>query len=188
MKNKKILYIVNGSLVLLTILFTILVKFVGVRVIGDSQTEVGFATINNFVFNLTGVNMILYHITDWMGFIPIFMAVGYCVLGVVQLIKRKSFKKVDKEIWMLGVFYIILVAVYIFFEKVIINYRPVLMDGFLEASYPSSHTLMSVCLCVSAIIINKKLYNNKFAKIINIASIVVMSVIDLYLEFIGLQI
>ena len=88
--------------------------------------------------------------------------------------KRKSLFKLDKEIIVLGTFYIALIGLYVFFEKVIINYRPILMDGFIEASYPSSHTLMTICLCGSSIIINKKLYNNKIPKIMNILSVAII--------------
>ncbi|MBE5757517.1 MAG: phosphatase PAP2 family protein [Clostridiales bacterium] len=177
MKNKKSLIIINVSLILLSILFTILVKFVGVGIAGDSQTSVGFASINQFVFDLTGVNMIFYHITDWMGFIPVFVALAYMIIGIIQWIKRKKLTSVDKEIFWLGAFYILIFIVYVFFEKVVVNYRPVFMDGYLEPSYPSSHTLMAICILGSSFIVNKKLYNNKASKICNIISIVIMTII-----------
>ena len=118
--------------------------------------------------------MIWYHITDWLGIIPIFMAMVYSLIGLIQLIKRKSLFKVDKEIIILGLFYLIVISLYVLFEKVIINYRPILMNGFLEASYPSSHTLMTICLCGSSIIINKKLFKNKIANIINVLSLIII--------------
>ena len=175
--NNKRNFIISASLIFASILFTVLVKFIDVKAIGAVGSSIGFSTINNFFHNLIGVNMIFYHITDWLGFIPIFMALGYAVIGIIQLIKRKSFLKVDKEIIALGVFYFVLVATYIFFEIVVVNYRPVLIDGVLEASYPSSHTLMSICLCGSSIIVNKKLFNNKPAKAVNILSIIVIVII-----------
>ena len=176
MKNKRN-FIISASLILFSILFTLLVKFIDVKSIGAESSSVGFSTINDFFHNLIGVNMIFYHITDWLGFIPIFIALGYAIIGVVQLIKRKSLLKVDREIIFLGIFYIVLVAIYIFFENVVVNYRPILIDGYLEASYPSSHTLMAICLCASAIIVNKRLFDNNFAKVINILSLVMIVVI-----------
>ena len=139
-----------------------------------NETSIGFATVNQFVFNFFGVNMVWYHITDWLGLVPIFMAMTYALIGLIQLIKRKSLFKVDKEIIILGIFYIIVIALYLFFEKVIVNYRPILMDGFIEASYPSSHTLMTICLCGSSIIVNRKLFNNKITKFMNILSIAIV--------------
>lgn len=174
MKSKRKNIIISSSLILTAIIITILIKFVDIQAIGPNNSSVGFATINKFFVDTIGVNMIFYHITDWLGFLPIILAVSYAVIGLIQLIKRKSLKKIDKEIWILGLFYIIVVGLYIFFEKVIVNYRPVLMDGYLEASYPSSHTLMAICLCGSAIIINKKLFSNLLSKIVNISSLVIM--------------
>jgi len=174
MNSKKRNFLISSILILVAIGFTILVKVVDVKQVGVNETYIGFATINQFVFKSTGVNMIWYHITDWLGLVPIFMAMTYALIGLIQLIKRKSFFKVDKEIIILGIFYIIVIALYLFFEKVIVNYRPILMDGFIEASYPSSHTLMTVCLCGSSIIVNRKLFNNKLTKIINIISFIVI--------------
>ena len=161
---------------LLAVLFTILVKVVDVKQVGVNGTSIGFATLNQFVFKTTGVNMIWYHITDWLGLVPIFMAIAYALIGLIQLIKRKSLFKVDKEIIILGLFYVVVISIYIFFEKVIVNYRPILMNGFLEASFPSSHTLMSVCICGSSIMVNKKIFKNKISKFSNILSLIIIIV------------
>ena len=163
-------------MLLIAITFTILVKVVDVKQIGVNNSSIGFATLNQFIFETTGVNMIWYHITDWLGLIPVFMAIVYAFIGLIQLIKRRSIFKVDKEIILLGLYYIIVIALYVFFEKVIINYRPILMNGFLEASYPSSHTLMTICICGSSILINKKLFNNKITKVINYLSIIIITI------------
>lgn len=142
-------------LIIISIVFTLLVKYVDVAQIGPMGSSVGFSTVNNFFHNLIGVNMIFYKITDVLGILPILMALGFAGVGVYQLIKRKSVMKVDKEIIAIGVFYVVVVGLYLFFEKVIINYRPTLIDGVLEASYPSSHTLLSLCICGSTILLNK---------------------------------
>ena len=176
MYKKKRNFFISTILILLAVVFTILVKVVDVKQVGVNGTSIGFATLNQFVFKTTGVNMIWYHITDWLGLVPIFMAMVYSLIGLIQLIKRKSLFKVDKEIIILGLFYIVVISLYIFFEKVIVNYRPILMNGFLEASYPSSHTLMTICLCGSSIIVNKKLFNNKITKFMNILSLVIVMI------------
>lgn len=176
MNNKKRNFLISGILLLIAITFTILVKVVDVQQIGVNNSSIGFATLNQFIFETTGVNMIWYHITDWLGLIPAFMAIVYAFIGLIQLIKRRSIFKVDKEIILLGLYYIVVIALYVFFEKVIINYRPILMNGFLEASYPSSHTLMTICICGSSILINKKLFNNKITKVINCLSIIIITI------------
>lgn len=177
MNNKKRNFLISGILLLIAITFTILVKVVDVKQIGVNNSSIGFATLNQFIFETTGVNMIWYHITDWLGLIPVFMAIVYAFIGLIQFIKRRSIFKVDKEIILLVLYYIIVIALYVFFEKVIINYRPILMNGFLEASYPSSHTLMTICICGSSILINKKLFNNKITKVINYLSIIIITII-----------
>ena len=174
MNKKKRNFFISTILILLAVVFTILVKVVDVKQVGVNETSIGFVTLNQFVFKTTGVNMIWYHITDWLGLMPIFMAMVYSLLGLVQLIKRKSLFKVDKEIIILGLFYVVVISIYIFFEKVIVNYRPILMNGFLEASYPSSHTLMTICLCGSSIIVNKEVFNNKITKLMNILSLIII--------------
>ncbi len=148
-KNKKTL-VWGASLVLAFVLWTVLVCFVDVRAIGPEGSSVGFATLNGFVHELTGVNWLLYTVTDWLGLIPIATALGFAIFGLVQLIKRKSLWKVDYNILALGVFYIVVMAGYVFFEMVVINYRPTLIDGYLEASYPSSTTMLVMCVMPTA--------------------------------------
>ena len=172
--NKKKNFCISTILILLAVVFTILVKIVDVKQVGVNGTSIGFATVNQFVFETIGVNMIWYHVTDWLGLVPIFIAMEYGLIGLIQLIKRKSLFKVDKEIIILGLFYVVVISIYIFFEKVIVNYRPILMNGFLEASYPSSHTLMTICLCGSSIIVNKKMFNNKITKLMNMLSLIII--------------
>ena len=170
MKNKKTNFYFSMILILLSIIFTVLSKIIDVKKIGPNDTSVGFATINQFVSSAVGFNDTWYSITEWLGIFPVLIAVFYVIIGFVQLIKRKSVFKVDKEIILLGALYIVVFGLYMFFEKIIINYRPVLMEGILESSYPSSHTLMAVCICGSSIIVNKKVFNNKISNIANILS------------------
>lgn len=132
------------------VLWTTAVSLVDVQAIGPEGSEVGFAGVNRFVHELTGVNMTLYNITDWLGLVPVAVCFGFGLLGLCQLIKRRSLKRVDYSIFVLGGFYIAVMAVYILFEYVVINYRPVLIEGFLEASYPSSTTLLVMCVMPTA--------------------------------------
>jgi undecaprenyl-diphosphatase len=131
-------------------LWTVLVSVVDVRPIGPGGSSVGFATLNRFIYRLTGVNWFLYSITDWMGLVPIAMALGFAILGLVQLMTRKSLWRVDHSILALGLLYIVVMTAYVFFETVVINYRPVLINGYLEASYPSSTTLLVLCVMPTA--------------------------------------
>jgi len=172
MKRKKL--IITILLLISSIIFIVLLKRIDIKCDAVNNSCIGFATINQFIFNKIGVNMTWYVITDWLGIIPILMSMVYAIIGLKQLMKRKSIRKVDKEIIILGIFYVAVISIYILFEKYIINYRPILMNGFLEASFPSSHTLMTICLCGSSIIINNRLFKNKFTKIINVISLFII--------------
>ena len=149
-KIRKKMFFMGAGFLGAFVLWTVLVSYVDVRAIGQNASSVGFATLNGYVHNLTGVNMFLYTITDWLGLVPIGVAFGFAVLGLVQWVGRKSLFKVDRSILALGGFYIIVLAMYIFFEIVVINYRPVLLGGYLEASYPSSTTMLVMCVMPTA--------------------------------------
>ncbi len=148
--SRKFLYL---SLIFLTafILWTKLITIIDVKAIGPKGSSVGFSTINSCFLEITGVNMHLYTITDWLGLVPIIFAFGFGILGLLQWIKRRNILKVDGSILTLGIFYIATMAVYILFEYLVINYRPVLINGYLEASYPSSTTILTLCVMPTAI-------------------------------------
>lgn len=133
-------------------LWTVAVSFVDVQMIGPQGSSVGFATVNRFVHALTGVHFGLYTITDWLGLVPVGVCVGFGVLGLVQWIRRKKLRNVDRSLLLLGGFYIVTAAVYLLFEEVVINYRPVLIGGYLEASYPSSTTMLVLCVMPTTMI------------------------------------
>ena len=128
------------------IVWTLIVCFVDVKEIGPHDTSVGLASMNGWFRGIVGVNMFLYTLTDWLSIIPLGVAFCFAVAGGVQLCKRKSLLKVDRSILTLGVFYIVTITAYLFFEFVVINYRPILIDGHLEASYPSSTTVLVLCV------------------------------------------
>ena len=131
-------------------LWTVLVEHVDVQPLGPNGSCVGLAAINGAFHALTGVHWALYTLTDWLGLVPIGIALGFASLGLVQLIQRKSLRKVDRDILALGGFYIVVLAAYLLFEAIVINYRPVLIDGNLEASYPSSTTMLALCILPTA--------------------------------------
>lgn len=174
---KKRTYLIILLLVIINLGFIALIKYVDVSAIGPNESSIGLSYINNSIHTLTGVHMNLYKLTEILGLYPIILVFVYFIYGFVTLIKRKNILKVNKEIIGLGMLYILIALIYIFFEKVIINYRPILIDGVLEASYPSSHTLLAVVVCASSIIANRKLFNNKFISIINVITYIIMTLI-----------
>ena len=167
-KFRKNIY-VTLALFLLFVLWTLAIKLIDVQPIGPNGSEVGFAALNGLIHNVTGVHMELYIITDWLGLVPVFVAFGFAVLGLVQLIKRRSFLKVDYSILVLGGFYILVISAYILFEMLAVNYRPVLIDGYLEASYPSSTTLLVMCVMPTSVMqLHTRIKNKNIRNIISV--------------------
>jgi len=167
-KESKKYFFVSSVFIAVFAVWTVLVKMVDVKAIGPQGSEVGFAEFNQFVHQLTGVNMRLYIVTDWLGLVPIAVAFRFAVLGLVQWIKRKSLKKVDYSLFVLGGFYTVVILFFVLFESMVINYRPVLIEGILEASYPSSTTLLVMCVMPTAIMqINERVKSVKIRKIID---------------------
>ena len=174
MKRKSKIRFISGLIfITLFIMWTLAVVSVDVKPVGVNGTSVGFATLNTWFHNLTGVNMTLYNITDWAGLVPIFICMFFGVVGLVQLIKRKSLLKVDFDIIVLGVYYVIVILGYLVFEMIPINYRPILINGFMEASYPSSTTLLVLSVMPTVVFqCNKRLQSKKTKKLIELITVV----------------
>ncbi len=130
-----------GCLVAFAI-WTVLIQKIDVQPAPQNGADVGFATFNFWFHELTGVHMSLYTITDWLGLVPVAVCFIFGLLGLIQMIKRKSLLKVDRDLILLGIYYVIVIGGYLVFEMIPINYRPILIEGILEASYPSSTTLL----------------------------------------------
>ena len=176
MKRIRKNFVASMCLLAAFVLWTVAICFLDVRAIGPQGSFVGFAGINGFLHNLTGVHWGLYNITDWLGLVPIFVCMGFSILGLIQWIKRKSICKVDYDILVLGGFYIVTIAVYLLFESVVINYRPVLIGGILEASYPSSTTMLVMCVMPTAIMqLDNRIKNKLFRNIVVVTIIAFIS-------------
>ena len=174
---KKIIFaIITGALFIGEIA---LLKKYDVAAIGAGGTDVGFSTVNLKVHELTGVNLMWYEITNYIGYLAIAVCLLFALAGLVQLIKRKSLVKVDREILSLGGLFICVMVCYVVFEKIVINCRPVFMDGSTEpeASFPSSHTMLAVTVMIAtAIIIGKYVRSKALASLIRAACIIVAAV------------
>ena len=132
------------------VLWTRAVCMVDVQPIGPLGSTVGFARMNGLVHDLTGIHMGLYALTDWLGLIPLALVGCFGLWGLAQWIRRKSLLRVDRSLLLLGGFYLAVLAAFGFFEVWTVNYRPVLIEGQLEGSYPSSTTMLALCVMPTA--------------------------------------
>lgn len=170
--NEKKTLITGLVLIFAFAVWTMLIQIIDVQAVGINNTNIGFATFNTWFHSLTGANMTLYTITDWLGLVPVFVGVCFGFLGFIQLIKRKNLLKVDFDIRLLDVYYIIVVFCYLIFEMIPINYRPIFINGFAEASYPSSTTLLVLGVMPTLIFqANRRIKSDKIKKIICVITI-----------------
>ena len=153
-------------------LWTVALHFIDIRPIGPENSEVGLAALNEFFHNLIGVNMTLYTVTDWLGLVPIAVGAGFAMLGLSQWITRRSLCKVDYSIFVLGGFYVAVMAVYALFEVYAVNYRPVLINGCLEVSYPSSTTMLVMCVMPTTLMqFNQRIKSSSLRKTLSFVTI-----------------
>ena len=156
----------------------VLLKIYDVAAIGPMGTEIGFSHFNQFVHDLTGVNMLWYDITDYIGYAAIGVCGLFALVGLVQMIKRRSLIKVDKEILALGGLFVVVIGCYVFFEKYIINYRPIIMPGedMPEASFPSSHTMLIMTVFIAVMIISDRYVSKGLGALVRLACFLIVLV------------
>lgn len=166
--------LISGILCLIIfVLWTELILTVDVQAVGVNGTKIGLATLNTWFHDLTGVNMRLYVITDWLGLIPVFVCIFFGMVGFLELLKRKSVLRVDPDILLLGIYYVTVISAYIIFEMFPLNFRPVLIDGVMEASYPSSTVLLVLSIMPTLVFQSNRRIENNGIKI----TVIVLSVI-----------
>lgn len=176
MKKQYGIAAVSGVLFLFLIL---LVKTVDTATVGPNGTVIGLSHINVAVHEFCGVNIFWYKLTQVMGIIAILVAAGFALLGVKDLITYKSIRKVDPEILKLGGLYAVVILLYAFFEKVIINYRPIIMPDSteVEASFPSTHTMLIIVIMGSALLALKHFVKDKtIRRICKVACVLIIVV------------
>ena len=150
MERKKNRFALPVGLLAAFALWTASVCLVDVQPIGPLGSEVGFAALNGWFHDLTGVHLWLYDLTDLLSVIPLGLCAGFGILGLCQWVRRKKLRRVDQDLLLLGGFYLAVAAFFVAFECFPVNFRPVLIEGRLEASYPSSTTLLVLCVMSTA--------------------------------------
>ena len=173
--------IIGFSLLAVFIVFTVLVSFVDVKAIGRQGSDVGFAMANETFRNFTGYHEGLYDFTEILGYLCFVPIAVFGLLGLWQMIQRKSLLKVDKDILLLGCFYAVLLAAYVLFEKLVINYRPEFAgETVLEPSYPSSHTLLFGGVMATTVMQLLKRIRNSAVKWIAVCAVVLSAILVVF--------
>ncbi|MBQ6806329.1 MAG: phosphatase PAP2 family protein [Lachnospiraceae bacterium] len=168
---------VSGVLFLIFGVLLGLVLKVNVQAIGPEGSVIGLATLNGYMHELIGVHIIWYHITEWFGLVAILTAFGFAVVGLVQVVKEKSLFRVEKSLIWLGGYFVLVIGIYIFFEKYVINYRPIMLSEYLEPSFPSTHTMIVLCIMGAAMIqFQRRIKNQKVRYAAHILSVLTIAV------------
>ena len=171
-KNERKVLVLGILWIMAFAVWTWMIQNVDVQPAGVNGTEIGFAAWNLWFHNLTGVHMTIYTITDWLGLVPIAVCILFAIVGLIQMIKRRSLFKVDHDILFLGIYYMIVIFGYLVFEMIPINYRPILINGFMEASYPSSTTLLVFSVMPTLIFQgNRRFKNSRVKKAVSIFTV-----------------
>ena len=174
-ENGKRFLVFGIAFVVVFAIWTTLIQIIDVQPFGVNGTDIGFATVNVWFHELTGVHMTVYVLTDWLGLVPVFVCMLFGCIGFVQLVKRRSLVKVDYDILLLGIYYIVVIAGYLIFEMIPINYRPILIEGRMEASYPSSTTLLVLSVMPTLIFqVNRRVENEASKRVIGVVSALFM--------------
>ncbi|MBP3868644.1 MAG: phosphatase PAP2 family protein [Solobacterium sp.] len=164
----------------LTVILVILIKTVDVAPIGPNGTSIGLSHLNQAIHDAIGINQDIYTITEIGGILAIGVVAAFAIMGLVQWIQRKKLMKVDRELLVLGGLYVILGFLYVFFNKVAINYRPVIMPGEVlpESSFPSSHSMLGCTVMGSAyLLVDRYVKNPTAVKVLHVLCIINMIVI-----------
>lgn len=179
-RKRKGTLILGSILAVLSVVYICLIATVDVQPLGLENTNIGFATINTAVAAKLPYSAIFYKISSLLGYSAFLIVAFFVVCGVVQLVKRKSLAKVDRSILAMGALFVITIILYVAFDKIVINYRPVILPGELEleSSFPSSHTMLAIVVFGSAAIdLKRRLKGNKVGSIIGIVLCLLMLLI-----------
>jgi len=159
MNNRGKLY-TAGVFYVLWLLLIVLLCLVDRQPVGPEGSVVGLATMNTGAMamigvggsNGSGLRMGLYNLTEYLGYLAILVLCIFALMGLVQLIRRRSLKGVDRQIIAMGGLFVAAIILYVFFEKVVINCRPFVLPGETgpEPSFPSSHTVLVMVIMGSA--------------------------------------
>lgn len=178
---KKYLYLLFPIIsFILFLVFTILVKTVDVTYIQDIG-YLGFYNINTSINSkIQSMNTSLYDkLSDVIMIISFVSVAIFAVIGIVQLIKRKSFKQVDPILYILLGLYVLVAAMYLTFSLMKINFSPLSTKENLKDSYPSSHVFISITLFVSGVMTATKYVNmGKWMSVIGFTGAILLSILS----------
>jgi undecaprenyl-diphosphatase len=156
-------FLLAGCFAAAAAVLVLLLLSVDVAPIAAGDTNVGLSGLNRSIHEAVGVDMGMFRLSEILGYLSFGIAFVFLVLGALQTFRRKSLLRVDREILALGGLYLIGFVLYVLFDKVVVNCRPILLPGQTEPepSFPSTHTMMSLLIFGSAILVVGRYLRNE---------------------------
>ena len=149
-KLGKALLIAGGVLFVLFAGFTYLTLTYDVAPVGFEGSRLGFSHINVRFHNVFGYNKGCFDVTEYLGYLCLAVAAANAFIAIKDFLRAKyRLKRMHRRNIFTMVFYAVVVAFYVLFMFVTINYRPI----EAESSYPSSHTMLGLCVMFSEVAI-----------------------------------
>ena len=148
-------WILPCAFLALFLLLILLLKTVDVAPIGPEGTAVGLSRINGAARERLPFRPAVYAVTEALGALALLTCLAFALLGLCQLVRRKSLFRVDRALFLLAGLYVLTLLAYVLFEKAALNFRPVILPGAAEPepSFPSSHTVLSCVAFGSAVLL-----------------------------------
>ena len=151
MKTGKCALWISLAVFLVFAAFTAVIMTVDVRPIGPEGTKVGLAALNGCVSSAIGYHEDWYKLSEITGAFSLITAAAFALWTLGQMIRRKGVLRADRRLLLLMAFYALVAVLYVLFDLLAINFRPVVLDEGIEPSYPSSHTMLALCVMITAV-------------------------------------
>lgn len=149
--TKKLYYVMSAVSFTLFVILTVLLLKVDVTASGINGSNIGLSMINISFRDVIGSSWLCYNISKVAGIVGLAACALICLMFAFRVMRQKSLKALCKRDVALVALYIETAVFYIVFDKIVINYRPMLKWGETEpeSSFPSTHALMAVVIFVS---------------------------------------
>ena len=142
----------------------------------EAQT-VGLGGLNLSVSEKLGFKPTLYRASNYLGYLCLLVCAVMACCALLQWIRRRSLRRVDPDLFLLMGVFALFVVLYVLFEKLCLNVRPYALDGEIEASYPSTHTLFGALLMGASIVCLKDMHIKPGLKRAAVAACAVLGVL-----------
>ena len=150
---------VATALTVFFLVFTLTVKFVDVQ--KDGTQSIGWATVNFWWRDVVGVQSV-WHVISHIVLGASFVALGVILFWqIIHFCRVRKLRLLPRHWWYFYLTLVVLAGCYALFEFLPLNYRPFLVNGIAEVSYPSSHVLMLTTLCPLLVLVFARSTTNK---------------------------